>query len=315
MDSYSTLIQKILNVPLLADHVQTLAADYEALNLVTMDWKERLANHTPFQEFQHDTRRMFRPEYNTWNNFFRIQNLRENVRPLKLIVAGYGKMVKPYEKNTRMAVFMNDSPVMEVLLKALTNDIDLTLIKLDDNCRLNFKTCSMCCQYCSSSRDTMITYNIPVKFEIPQPCIADTLLYDGKTIINRFGSQIVQNFSGDFITIIKMELNVRYFYTTKETGEQHVRVGGIVYKMLCFPESNLKLAKVELGDLNSLTHTETILDEPIYPQEMEGFGEKKRSVEDEEVDDDDVIDIFPREKKQKTWADDFEVTEENITLK
>lgn len=316
MDEYSTLLQKIVQVPSLAKYVETLAEDPDVLNLVTMDWKEQLENHAPFQEFQQDARHMFQREYLSRNSMFRIQTLNDHVTPLKVIVAGVGRLIGPYEKDAKkktLALILEGSPVMDMLLNTITNDVDHKTVKLNDSCKLDFKLCSMCCQYCSSARESMIAHNIHVDFQYNLPCIADTLEYNGKNIVNRFGSQILRDFPREMVTIVKIELNRRYFYKTKK--EDNIRVGGSVFQMLCFPISNLKSAKVELGDLDLIAETETILDEPLIPDEVPESGKKRVLEEDDNDDDDDEDDdSLLGVKKTKTWQDDFDVTEDTIIL-
>ncbi|GBM43495.1 hypothetical protein AVEN_166291-1 [Araneus ventricosus] len=180
MDAYSALVKQVLNVPLLAKHAETLAADQDVLNLITMDWKERLENHKPFQDFQHNARNMFQAEYLSRNHYFRIQQLADGVTPLKVIIAGKGKIITPYEKgitNQNLAVQLNESPVLAMMISAMTNDIDQKRTKVNASCKLNFKNCSMCCQYCNSARECMIAHNIPTIFPYYQPCIVETFMF------------------------------------------------------------------------------------------------------------------------------------------
>ncbi|GBN50709.1 hypothetical protein AVEN_64268-1 [Araneus ventricosus] len=113
----------------------------------------------------------------------------------------------------------------------------------------------------------------------------------------------------EFVTIMMIELRTRFFYTAKETKEKNVRVSGLVFNMVCFPESNLKVQNVDLGDLNALAATETVLEESVVPEDVSDL-ERKSSLEEEDDDDDDE----PEKKRQKTWEDNFDVIEDTILL-
>lgn len=308
MNSYSNLVQKILQVPSLTKQVESLAADQDALNLITKDWKKVLVNHKPFQDFQNKTSRMFQRKYKPLNSMFSVQNLQEDAAPLSVIVAGHCRMYKPYkEKNDLfsgkqpLSVVMSESNVMDMMIKAITNDLDPKYTFVNPTCKLNLKTCSMFCQYCSKAREEMTAYGIPMSTQYLQPCISDTLVFDGQSIANRFGSQIMNSFSGEFISIIKMELNVRYFYSNK--GKECVRVGGSIEKMICFPESNLKEVKIELGNLNAIATTNSDTFDDVA---------EKRSLNGDYDEEDNFSE--PCEKKQKTWEDEYDVTEDTLNL-
>ncbi|GBN05076.1 hypothetical protein AVEN_117944-1 [Araneus ventricosus] len=92
--------------------------------------------------------------------------------PVQVIVASYCNMYQPYDKTAKgqpMALTLRDSPVMEVLGKALTNDLNSKEASLSETCKLNFKACSLCCLYCRRAVESMAASGIRVNFDCPQP--------------------------------------------------------------------------------------------------------------------------------------------------
>ncbi|GFT26038.1 uncharacterized protein NPIL_17071 [Nephila pilipes] len=336
MDAYSTLVHQILQIPVLAEKVQDLVNESHQtyLNLVDPDWKQKLMNDACYQQFQNDAKRLFSSQRINQNKF-RVQNLKDSATPLKVIIAGYCSMYNPYTKTTNqmLSITLKESPLMNMLSKALTSDVDPLTAKLSETTKVNFGGCSMCCQYCSSAIESMSTKGVKLSFDCIQPCIVDTYVFDGKTLANRFGSQIKSYFPETFIAILQLELNVRYFYTNKNTSMDFIRVGGRALKMVAFPESNLKQSKISLGNLNVLAQVESEISKQaqyLVPEESkESIGKytlelneksyeeqssnstEKRALEEEE--EEEVFDCIPS-KYQKTWdtSDVYHVQEETV---
>ncbi|GFS33586.1 uncharacterized protein TNIN_418351 [Trichonephila inaurata madagascariensis] len=160
-----------------------------------------------------------------------------------------------------------------MLTKAMTSDVDPNKARLSDTVKVNFGTCSLYCHNCSNAMESMTSKGVKLNFDSSQPCIADINVFNGETLVNRFGAQIQTYFPDTFIAILEIELNVRYFYAVKDASIDMVRVGGRVLKMVAFPETNLKQTSVCLGDLNLLAQVEPNQDQYFVPPEFNGPSE------------------------------------------
>ncbi|GFS99957.1 uncharacterized protein TNCV_4196411 [Trichonephila clavipes] len=162
-----------------------------------------------------------------------------------------------------------------MLTKAMTSDVDPNKACLSDTVKVNFGTCSLYCHHCSNVMESMASKGIKLNFDCSQPCITDINVFNGETLVNRFGAQIESYFPDTFIAIMEIELNMRYFYAVKDASMDMVRVGGQVLKMVAFPESNLKQTNVCLVDLNLLAQVEINQDQYLVPPEFNGPTEKR----------------------------------------
>ncbi|GFT43024.1 uncharacterized protein TNCV_2777761 [Trichonephila clavipes] len=302
MDEYSTLVDQILKTPILANKVQDMVrdSDHSSLNLVTLNWQSQLANYARYQQFQKEAKHMFSPERTNYNSQFRLQNLKDSEKSLNVIIAGVCNVYRPYTKAATklpLSITLKDSSLMNRLTKAMTSDVDPNKARLSDTVKVNFGTCSLYCHSCSNAMESMASKGVKLNFDSSQPCIADITVFNGETLVNRFGAQIKSYFPDTFIAILEIELNVRYFYTLKDASMDMVRVGGKVLKMVAFPESNLKKTSVCLGDLNLLAQVEPNQDQYFVPPEFNGPTEKRALEDDAE---ETVIDCIPN-KHQKTW--------------
>ncbi|GFQ82321.1 uncharacterized protein TNCT_86491 [Trichonephila clavata] len=187
---------------------------------------------------------------------------------------------------------------MNMLTKAMTSDVDLSKARLSDTVKINFGTCSLYCHHCSNAMESMASQGVKLMFDCSQPCIADIHVFNGETLVNRFGAQIKSYFPYSFIALMEIELNVRYFYAVKDASMDMVRVGGRILKMVAYSESNLKQTKVCLGDLNLLAQVEPIKINTLCPQSLMD-QRKKRGLEEDDTEET-VVDCIPT-KHQKTW--------------
>ncbi|GFY58066.1 hypothetical protein TNIN_96321 [Trichonephila inaurata madagascariensis] len=115
-----------------------------------------------------------------------------------------------------LSITIKESSPMNMLTKAMTNDVDLNKARLYDTVKLILERAA-----CTATTVAM-------------PC------------------KIKSYFPDTFITIMEVELNVRYIYAMKDASKDMVRVGGRVLKLKAFPEPNLKQTKECLGDLKLL---------------------------------------------------------------
>ncbi|GFR05380.1 uncharacterized protein TNCT_240091 [Trichonephila clavata] len=300
MDAYSTLVDQILKTSVLANKVQDMVreSDHTSLNLVALDWKTQLANYAHYQQFQKEARNMFSAERTSLNSQFRVQNLKNAEKSLKVIVAGVSNVYRPYTKSANtlpLSITIRDSSAMNMLTKAMTSDVVPNKVRLSDTVKVNFGACSLYCHHCGNAMESMASKGVKLNFDCSQPCIADIHVFNGETLVNRFGAQIKSYFPDTFIALMEIELNVRYFYAVKDASMDMVRVGGRILKMVAFPESNLKQTNVCLGDLNLLAQVEPNQDQYFVPPEFNGSTEKCALEDDTE---ETVVDCIPR-KHQK----------------
>ncbi|GFR07612.1 uncharacterized protein TNCT_259731 [Trichonephila clavata] len=174
---------------------------------------------------------MFSAERTSLNSQFRVQNLKDPEKSLKVIVAGVSNVYRPYTKSANklpLLITIRDSSPMNMLTKAMTSDVDPNKARLSDTDKVNFGTCSLCCHHCSNAMKSMASKGFKLNFDCIQPCIADIHVFNGETLVNRFGAQVKSYFPDTFIAIKEIELNVRYFYAVKDASMDMVRVGGQV---------------------------------------------------------------------------------------
>ncbi|GFY67224.1 uncharacterized protein TNIN_228231 [Trichonephila inaurata madagascariensis] len=168
----------------------------------------------------------------------------------------------PHTQELPLSITIKESSPMNMLTKAMTNDVDLNKARLYDTVKLILERAA---------------------------CTATTVAMPWK---------IKSYFPDTFITITEVELNVRCFYAKKDASIDMVRVGGRVLKLKAFPESNLKQTKECLGDLNLLAQVEPNQYQYFVPPEFNGSTEKHTLEEDDA--EESVVDCIPS-KHKKTW--------------
>ncbi|GFY55667.1 hypothetical protein TNIN_424501 [Trichonephila inaurata madagascariensis] len=209
MDAYLTLVDQILKTPVLANKVQDVVheLDHTSLNLVALDWKSQLANYARYQQFQKEAKYMFLPERMSLNNQFRVQNLKDSENSLNVIIAGvWNNVYRPYSKAATklpLSITIKDSSLMNILTKAMTSELDPNKARFSDIVKVNFRTCSLYCHNCSNSMESMASKDVKLNFDSSQPCIADINVFNGETLVNRFGSQIKSYFPDTFFAILE----------------------------------------------------------------------------------------------------------------
>ncbi|GFX88560.1 uncharacterized protein TNCV_2659711 [Trichonephila clavipes] len=156
-----------------------------------------------------------------------------------------------------------------MLTKAMTSDVYPNKTRLSDTVKLNFGTSSLYCHNCSNAMESMASKSVKLNFDISQPCIAEINVFNGETLVNRFGAQIKSYFPDTFIAILEIELN-----------------------------SNLKQTDVCLGDLNLLVQVEPNQDKYFVCPQFNGPN-VKRALEEYDAEET-VADCIPN-KHQKTW--------------
>ncbi|GFT22698.1 uncharacterized protein TNCV_833211 [Trichonephila clavipes] len=168
---------------------------------------------------------MFSAERISLNNQFRVQNLKDADKSLKIIVVGISNVYRPYTKattNLPLSITIKESSPMNMLTKAMTNDVDPNKARLSDTVKVNFGTCSLYCYHCSNAIESMASKGVKLNFDCNQPCIADISVFNGENLVNRLGAQIKSYFTDTFIAIMEVELNMRYFYAIKDASRYMV---------------------------------------------------------------------------------------------
>ncbi|GIY03987.1 uncharacterized protein CDAR_304811 [Caerostris darwini] len=291
METYSDIAQKVLNVPELASYISHVVATTDAVNLITPSWQQDLENNITYQDFQNNSADKFRIPNPTRKGLFTIQRVKDFDKQIKVFMVAKCNTVVEYSKQkdekTSFSIRIRDSEPLNMITKVMTNDVSKTH-HVSDEFRFYMDTCNLLsCYKCKQSVQSFRKFG----FKIPQtrqPCIVDTKIYDGKQILNRFGSQIQETFH-EFIGIFEIHLNMRYFYTkpVNEVETHVVRIGGTVTHLLALQESKLNFKPIEtlnLGDLGETFEVETQETfTPIVSNKEENlFSEETRSVSAEE---------------------------------
>ncbi|GFS99959.1 hypothetical protein TNCV_4196421 [Trichonephila clavipes] len=92
-------ISQILYTPVMANKVQDMVreSDHTFLNLVVLDWKSQLDNYLCYQLFLKEAKMCFQTRVRL-NIRFRVQNLKDSEKSLKVIVAGVCNVYRPFTK-------------------------------------------------------------------------------------------------------------------------------------------------------------------------------------------------------------------------
>lgn len=296
MDSYTTLIKNVLQCRELTTEIEKCLSEDDILNLIVPNWEEHLNNNVIYQEFKNDAKNMYAAEKNP-DSIFRLQYFK-NGQVLKILLLANCSTYVQYEpekneKNKTNRVFciiIKDTPVLNMLMEGFNNDLDLENVQFSDTFKVNFQGCGIFCKNCSFAISHMQSEGLDLKFDCIQPCIADTMVYNGTKVINQFASQITNSSPGGYKAIMQLNINCRYFYKIKDQPKTIVRLGGSATKMIAFPETNLKEATIYLGNLSALNQTMKSFVKEEMNNDSVGHknGKQKQSIDDEET----VIDIL-----------------------
>lgn len=300
METYAALVEQLLSIPALAQYVSTCPDDI--LNLVTLDWKQRLENYALYQDFVHNSALLFREPTVSYNKIFTVQKLKETVDPLRVLVAVKCQIPRAYgdaKEETTFPILLQESVVLKTLTEAMTKDMDSKL-KMDDSLKVFISPCHyLSCTYCMAAMKRMndMKQKIPSK---NQPCILNTRVFDGETICNRFGSQLKGIFQNQFVAIVECTLNSRFVFENKnDAGIKTVRVGGQATKLLAMRETALNPREtLVLGNMSSLCEEET---ENAVDDFFGESSHTKRPYEDE------YVEAIPDSGHKKTRSESFEV--------
>lgn len=321
MEAYDVRVAKIESIPLLGVKVQDFAGD--SLNLAVPNWKDKLEASDMYKVLNtYGSSEVFGPL--TTHELFPSQNIVRNNMLKSVIVVGMCRisMTTNYPTTNKLypeklAISIQECTPLQMLGEAWTSDKDSNQYQLQDNVRANFNVCSFCCQLCSRGFQELKAVNPNAQFPQNQPCFADISIYNGKSVDNIFGFQLQTLFPNpnQFLAIIQLELNCRYFFKNNsnpnEPNKWWTRIGGKVQSMVAFPESNLLTKpKISLNSVGLLTCLEN----------MEATTDKKQvtmSTEDEvycttALDDGKEEEIFNVRKKQKLTEYGENIVEEMI---
>lgn len=286
MDPYTSLVSRVLDVPVLKERVTDWPKDL-ALNLVNLDWKERLQQSILYKTLKHDAKKLYTPV--RLNNGFKVQYLQRTNLSTQIYVVGVCSVYKSYnnayKNKSHFAIQVHDCEALNMLAVAMTGDVDPTSVQLSDTAKFNFKPCSYICRYCQQARDQMTHNGLKLSVEVSQPCIFDIEMFNGTSVESCFAQQIKGYLQSRFVAIMHLELTTRYFYNSKNDGEV-VRIGGTAIRMIAFPESNLMMSpKMSLVKLSML--------KPAPVVEGEAPANKRQLVLDDEEEEEVVINALP----------------------
>lgn len=333
------LIDEINSIPVLKDYLDNIDEEGR-LNLVKRNWKQILTNNTLYQDFQNNSSRMFRSNHTSNNNgMFKLQRVRERDNCFQVVLAAKCEIHREFGKDLvtkgkSLSIVIQCSEIMKMLTECLTKDLD-SRYRIDDTVKMFFPVCDpQSCHYCRENKKKFLNHERKMynrTYELHNPCILNTTVFNGKDIVHRFASLVDNVFQYQGHAILDLEINTRYFYENPCTpGVITKRLGGIVKKLLIFKESVVRPMKpIFVGDLNLVLpeNSSTLEKEEKNKEETTCFEEcqvpstsrQKRALE-EETNDQQIVEALPatyfENKKQRTMEDMFEVDieEESVQL-
>lgn len=248
MDSYSDLVDSIQNHPILANRVkQDALYSKNSLQLLSRDWEATLKGSKFFRNFQTDSKNFFqRPIYNP---DYTIQYLNSDVPTV--FVVGKCRFGKPYKNQmlpNASLLFSNCEPLIQIA-RVMTSDMDPQR-NISAELKFQLKPCSILhCNVCRTQAEAFKSAGYEIN-KISQACIADTKVFDGQNIFNRFESQLETIFPQTFYAIVELKINSRYCYRASN-NEMYWRIGGQVLDLIGFQmnQLNTHAKKVCLGDV------------------------------------------------------------------
>lgn len=309
---YGQLLEKFLEHPELSQIIQNLNY-HNTLNLISLDWKEKLQNDKYFQDLKHDVTKHIMPSYEKEGvyNFYNI------VPSLKVAVIVQCEFVfnKKSEKTTISV--KQYSPLTEIG-RIILSDLDDSVQKMNDF-RLTFDSCGNTGQCYRCSDSAQVLANTGFILEKPdEPCIGNTAVFDGKKANSRFLSQIRKMFSQKtFFAICLVKVNSRYSYKLNEDSTLKYRVSGKLKTFIAFDKRKLFLNKeINLGPLNLLS--KELYQPVIQMNDMENlivddFQQKESTVLGKRDLDSAYIEAYPQSYK-KSAPIKVEIEESELIL-
>lgn len=246
MDNYLSLVSKVLANQTLAKAIDDFV-DEDCLNLISEDWQSRLENNIMYQNYLNFGKKMWRKSYSSQHC-----EMDESVIPgLQVVLVTNCKFAKPYKHpsgridESQNSLIISDSEPMFKIARAITSDLG-TDIRIGNDFKFSFVDCSLInCIQCSKFAEIFSKAGYKID-QMYQPCISDTKVFNGESVINRFYSQIKSTFTDTFLAILRIEINARYFLKEKKV----YRISGHVLDLIGFTENKLKSAKkICLGPL------------------------------------------------------------------
>lgn len=258
MTNYISLVSKVLANESLASAVNDLV-DEHCLNLVTKDWRSRLENNITYQNYSSHFQKLWKPSFSTVHC-----ECEESKQPdFQVVLVANCKFIKPYKKadqsNDRRSInlplndrderqsnwIVVDSEPLTKIARAMTSDLG-SEVNIWSDFKFSFVDCGYVgCSKCSRFANVFAQAGYKVDREF-QPCILDTRVFTGESVVNRFYSQIENLFTDTFLAILKLEVNVRY-HLKKQNA---YRISGRVLDFVGFTENKLRQTKkVDLGPL------------------------------------------------------------------
>lgn len=257
------------------------------LNLVGLDWESRMENDVAFQDC------LFRlgcKKTSAVPSSDRYYDYESTANPyFSVTLAANCRFGKVYEGQTAQSapLIVSKSEPLFKIARTMTDDLGPG-IQISDEFKFTFQECSpMSCAECRASYNFFAKKNYLVR-KLRQPCISVTKVFDGKSVFNRFHSQMVEMFPHSFVAILHLKINVRYGYNGSD-NQRLYRIGGTVTGILAMNEAKLDSVKsVDLGDVSAFEP------EDDEPENRNVFPNKKlcRGQAPEAKGNDGQLDIF-----------------------
>lgn len=305
MDSYDSLLHSILENSVLSEAIDDLDSRFpDALNLIDLNWEERLENNLTYKDLHENVKTLYRPEF-SYGDISKFQFLNKK---FPILVVSQCRFQKPYPQKDKVPdnrVYINtiNSKPLENIATAMT--CDLKNISFANEFKFNIPLCSpLSCSICKEKSQYFKEKGYVID-KISQPCIADTKVFDGEGIFNYFTSQIEDMFSSNFVALLSLEITNRY--TFKREHETFYRISGKILEMIVFRES--KLYEPKLINLAPIIHNEcNILSESTENEDAFQLPTVKRPMDEE---DEDIIEAIPNKMNKRQRLDPNDIVEES----
>ncbi|GIY41548.1 hypothetical protein CEXT_649661 [Caerostris extrusa] len=86
METYSDIVEKVLNVPELASYISHVVATTDAVNLISPSWRQDLENNITYQDFQNNSTDKFRIPNPTRKGLFTVQRVKDSDKQIKVFM-------------------------------------------------------------------------------------------------------------------------------------------------------------------------------------------------------------------------------------
>jgi hypothetical protein len=265
--SYTSLVQNVLNAKPLKEKVAKFASTQQFINLVTPEWRSEWKKH--FKGV----------------NYGPIQpgdKINKQTLTTSVNVMFVGKFRIDQKHQSRSIYSITPCEPLSTILNEINRDIrhDTEIVPY---ATFFLNECPRCirCDNCEKGKVDYKKQNVPYKPK--EPCISNTLIFDGKSIRNRFFSHLKDIVIGgnDFEAVVAVSLRNRAIYLRDD--KKVVRFSGNLERMVAFNENrNCVEEDINIGELELIP---PIQKQKLIEEEEEKPTKKQKLMAEKPIED------------------------------